>query len=128
MNPVKARLISRGGRGSASAQVVVCAGTGAQRQSITRHLQFNPRTNQWLGRNPDEVAIAKLDAAEAAVWRAEAEQERLKKLAAILSPAESRRRKLGEKIAKAAIAIREATAALEGLQRTIPRQVQFILS
>ena len=64
MELVKARLISGGGN---TAEVVMYFGEGVQRRSVTRHLQRVYLGHGW-GRNPDEAAIARLDAAED-VWR-----------------------------------------------------------
>lgn len=58
----RARLISwgKGGR----AQVVTYLGEGSQRRSVTRHVR--QKDGRWLGNNPDETAIAYLDAMELA--------------------------------------------------------------
>ena len=77
---IQARLISRGG---GCAQVVTYIGEGSQRRSVTRHVRLEVEGSRWMmmGCNPDEAAIAQLDAAENALLIAKGEYESAEQLA-----------------------------------------------
>ncbi len=78
MQTVEARLISRS-NGGRRAQVVVVMGNGAQKRSVTRHVRWEG--SGWMGHNPNEAAVARLDEAEAELGRA---TERCNNIAALL--------------------------------------------
>ena len=74
---IQARLISRGG---GCAQVVTYIGEGSQRRSVTRHVRLEGGS-RWMGCNPDEAAIAQLDAAENDLLMAKGQHESAEQLA-----------------------------------------------
>ena len=70
---IQARLISMD-RGGKRAQVVIYLGEGSQRRSLTRHVRLEGPGYLWgVGRSIDESGLARLDAAEVALKRAEHE-------------------------------------------------------
>lgn len=99
MQVFKARFISRS-RGGRRAQVVVLIGKGSTRRSVSRHAH-NER-GVWVGRNPSDEGLARVDRAEKLLERREEELEKafarqmkfLGKLEETDSPSEEDQKKL----------------------------------
>ena len=80
MDLEQARVISTG-KQRGRAEVVLCVGEGSQRRSITRHIRLTGGV--WVGRNTDDAAVARLDAAEKALEETERRHNLMKPLAKI---------------------------------------------
>jgi hypothetical protein len=78
MDLTQARVISASKDGK-RAEVVIYVGEGSQRRSITRHVHL--QSGQWVGRNPNDAALARLDEAERAFEKVKGQHETLKPLA-----------------------------------------------
>ncbi len=55
------RVISTSPGGNC-AEIVIYIGEGSRRRSVSRHVRSYD--GQWIGRNPDDIGLAQLDAAE----------------------------------------------------------------
>lgn len=77
---VEARFISQSSNGK-KAQVVLLVGEGAHRRSITRHVHLEG--GRWMGLNPDEAAVAQLDAGEKELEETQSCHETIASLAEI---------------------------------------------
>lgn len=102
--------------------MVVYLEDGSQRQSITRHVR---RENDvWKGNNPDEQAIAILDAAEKALVMVQRHHEAIKKRFDKETDSAAKMN-LQRDLLNADFIIQLKEGRVRELQKSTPRQVQF---
>jgi len=122
MPTFSARVISKS-RDGRRAEVVTHIGEGSLRRSITRHVRL--RSGQFIGLNPDDAALSRLNEAETGLTNAQARYDLVKSLAKLKA------KELGRILAGPA---EDAPRGLRGIlkdvpedQRNTPKKVQAIL-